>query len=193
MKNYTIGVRELPPVYEIGRRIYAVRTKQYYMFQQTCPVCDGTKKITYRGYEMECPYCVRRGARDGSVASAIRIRTFKVEEFIVRSVEICGPDTKSAYEPRNKDDIFNVPKINKVTMFTRRDNGYNGVEEITVQQGSYLDPTDEVVRNALQIEAMAFTSRAKAAAAKKILVEMEKQRLAEFNEKFGCSYEYPEE
>lgn len=193
METYSVGVRELPEVYQIGQKLYAIRTKKHYSFQQTCPVCDGTKKISYRGYEMPCPYCVRIGNSAGVVTSMITVRTFIVEEFIVRAVEIKGSDTKADYEPKRRESVYSQPRITNVTAFTRRDNGYRGVEEVSVPGGRFLDPDDELLKKDVELTKIMFTKRAKAEEAKKILIEVEKQKLSEFNEKFGCSYEYPEE
>lgn len=193
METYSVGVRELPSVYEIGRKLYAIRTKRHYSFQQTCPVCDGTRKITYRGYEMDCPYCVRVGNSAGTVTSTITVRAFVVEEFIVRSVTISGSDTKADYEPKRRNSIYGQPRIRSVTAFTRRDSSYRGTEEVEVPGGRFLDPDEDLLRKDIELSKILFTKRAKAEEAKRILVEVEKQKLSEFNEKFGCSHEYPEE
>lgn len=193
METYSIGVRELPEVYQIGRKLYAIRTKNHHGFQQKCPVCDGTRKLTYRGYEMPCPYCMKIGNSAGTVGSQITVRTFVVEEFIVRAVEINGSDTKADYEPKRRESIYGQPRITKVTAFTRRDNSYRGVEEVSVPGGRFLDPDEELLRKDVELSKIMFTKRAKAEEAKKILIEVEKQKLTEFNVKFGCCFEYPEE
>ena len=62
-----------------------------------------------------------------------------------------------------------------------------------VPGGRFLNPDEDLLRKGIELSKILFTKRAKAEEAKRILVEVEKQKLSEFNEKFGCSHEYPEE
>ena len=197
MKTYSIGVRDIPQISQIGEKVYAIHQWNSRTFSQKCPVCDGEKKITYRRYELPCPYCVAGMSTSTNgkpiVRDTITMYAFEVEEYIVNHIEIEGPDLKKTYSASERGKLENMPKIKCVAAFTRRNSGCNGTATILVRDGIFLDPDDDKVINVLRMSDYSFTTRKKAEHAVDLLVEREKKRLAVFNEKFGCSYEYPEE
>lgn len=193
METYSIDVREIPQISRIGDKVYVIHQYNSRTFTQKCQVCDDTKKITYRGYEMPCPYCVGGTYRSGNlVRNTCTVYGLEVEEFIVNSVVIEGPDTKSAYATKNKGSIISAPKVAGVYAFTRRNGSSSSIATVKVPNGGlYLDPEEKYILNALHLDSFVFTTRKKAEAAVSLLVGKEKERLAEFNAKYECSYEYP--
>ena len=193
METYTIAVRELPPICKIGEKIYVIHEGIAERFRTKCPVCDDEKKIKYRGYEMGCPYCTS-AAHSGTIdQSSIRIPRYEIVEYIVNGVYLEGPDTKIAYEPKNRNNTLNLPRIKKVEAFHRASSSWNSVTEIVVPTGGYLDPKPELVLMVKSTNAIAFTSRQKAQEAVNLLTERARKALVAFNEKYGCSFEFPEE
>lgn len=193
METYSIDVRGIPQISRIGDKVYVIHQYNSRTFTQKCQVCDDTKKITYRGYEMPCPYCVGGTYRSGNlVRNVCTVYGLEVEEFIVNKIVIAGPDTKSAYATKNKGSIINAPKVTGVYAFTRRNGSSSSIATVKVpNSGIYLDQEEKYVLDALQLDSLVFTTRKKAEAAVALLVEREKERLAEFNAKYECNYEYP--
>lgn len=142
---------------------------------------------------MPCPYCVGGTYRSGNlVRNVCTVYGLEVEEFIVNKIVIEGPDTKSAYATKNKGSIINAPKVAGVYAFTRRNGSSSSIVTVKVpNSGIYLDQEDKYVLGVLQLDSLVFTTRKKAEAAVALLVEREKERLAEFNAKYECNYEYP--
>ena len=193
METYSIEVREIPKISRIGEKVYVIHRYNSRTFSQKCQVCDDTKKITYRGYEMPCPYCVGGTYRSGNlVKNTITVYGLMVEEFIVNKIVIEGPDTKSGYDQNNRDRTINAPKISEVWAFTRRNSSSSSIANVRVpSSGVFLDPEEKYILGALHLDSLVFTTRKKAEAAVAMLVGKEKERLAEFNQKFECEYEYP--
>lgn len=192
MENYIIDVREKPQICRIGEKVYSIHRYNSRTFTQKCQVCDDTKKITYRGYEMPCPYCVGGSYRSGDlVRNTITVVGLEVEEFIINKIVIEGPDTKYAYDPKNRDRVISAPKISEVWAFTRRNSSSSSIATVKVPNGGvYLDPEENWILRAMNPDSLVFTTRKKAETAVSLLVRKEKERLAEFNAKYECQYEY---
>lgn len=193
METYSIDVREIPQISRIGEKVYVIHQYNSKTFSQKCPVCDDEKKITYRGYEMPCPYCVGGSYRSGNlVKSTIVVYDLRVEEFVVNKIEITAPDYKSAYGTKNQCKAGNAPRISAVSAFTRRNCSYSSVATVRVPNGEvWLDPDEKHILEVMNLSSLVFTTRKKAEAAVSLLVEREKKKLDEFNKKYGCHYEYP--
>ena len=195
MQTYSVNVREVPMLSNIGDKFYVIHAKAKKTFKTKCPICDDAQKIEYRGIEFPCPFCTGSNYRtkDEIVRSSISIFSFEIDEYIVNSVLIEGQESKTAYEPRNRNEIGNLPRIKNVKAFHRSSSSYRDIDTIDVPQGLNLDPTPERVLSVMRPQALGYTTKQKAREAVAILVENEKNRLAEFNEKYGCNFEYPED
>lgn len=193
METYSVGVRNIPQISRIGEKVYVIHQYNSRTFNQKCQVCNDTKNITYRGYEMPCPYCVGGTYRSGNlIRNTITVYGFEVEEFIVNKIVVEGPDTKSGYDPKNRNNILNVPKIAEVWAFTRRNSSSTSIATVRVPNGGLcFDPDEETVKRTMKISDFVFTTRKKAEAAVRLIVGKEKERLDEFNAKYECQYEYP--
>lgn len=195
MQTYAVNVREVPMLSSIGDKFYVIHAKDRKTFKTKCPICDDAQKIEYREIEFPCPYCTGGNyrIRDEIVRSSIDIFGFEIDEYIVNSVLIEGPEAKTAYEPRNRDDIFKSPRIKNMKAFHRSSSSYRDIDTIDVPLGLNLDPSPERVLSVMRPQVLGFTTKQKAREAVSILVENEKKRLAVFNEKYGCNFEYPED
>ena len=63
-----------------------------------------------------------------------------------------------------------------------------------VPSEAFIDPVPEKILSlSFDLPSAGFTTKRRAQEALKLLVDREKERLAAFNKKYGCNYEYPEE
>ena len=190
--QFEVQVKDKEKVWRIGDRFYKVSPKQLETYSETCPICDGTKKVEIRGHEFHCPYCQDRSnsyyIKD---LQSITLHGFNVVEYLVNGFEVVGEVKKGNY-PAN-GTAKEPPKFKRFNTFTKWGSSYNAVSTTQAPRFDELDLTTEQALKRLSLEDVAFTTEAKAEEFVAALVEREKARLAEFNEKFGCSYEYPEE
>lgn len=197
MEKFSIEVHSLPPIHKIGQKVYVIREESLGSgrFRVKCPVCDDEKKIAYRGYDLPCPYCSEKkqyGWDKDPIINSISLKGYTVVEYIVNSITIEGSDTMDAYKPRNA--AKRPPRIMKVGAFHRYDGGWHSVDTVSVPNsvGIDLDPTEEWLgKDGVRVGSFAFTTKKKAQEAAEFFTEKEKKRLAEFNKKFGCNFEYP--
>jgi len=84
-----VKVRDKEKVWRIGDRFYKVSPKQLVTYRETCPVCDGSKKVEIRGREFPCPYCQDRSnsycIKD---LQSVTLHGFNVVEYIVNGFEV---------------------------------------------------------------------------------------------------------
>lgn len=180
MALFSTEVRELPATAVLGQKIYVIDQTSIAIFRAICPVCEGTMKITYKGYELKCTYCYNDTIPSHSVQG------YCVEEYIVNEIIIKGPDRKNAYTPRGQLEYRNLPRIAEVGAICGK------YKKSLLPGDSFIDPDKNTILGALSVSDYMFTSRALANEAITFLVEREKERLAEFNAKYGCDYEFPE-
>ena len=187
-----VKVRDKEKVWRIGDRFYKVSPKSLVTYRETCPICDGSKKVEIRGREFPCPYCQDRSnsycIKD---LQSVTLHGFNVVEYIVNGFEVSCEEKKGNYQP--KGTTKEPPKFKRLDAFTKWGNSYNAVSTTRAPHFDELDLTTEQALKCLSLEYVAFTTVKKAEAFVAALVEREKARLAEFNEKFGCNYEYQED
>lgn len=187
-----VKVRDKEKVWRIGDRFYKVSPKQLVTYRETCPICDGSKKVEIRGREFPCPYCQdHRNSYCVKDLQSITLHGFNVVEYIVNGFEVFGEEKKGNYQ--SDGTAKEPPTFKRFDAFTKWGNSYNAVSTTRAPYFDELDLTTEQALKCLSLEYVAFTTAKKAEAFVAALVEREKARLAEFNEKFGCSYEYPED
>lgn len=191
--NYQFEFNETPgeKVWRIGERFYMIHPRHIQTFIEKCPICDGTRKVTIKGAEFDCPCCQVYRHRVADMQS-INIFAFDIEEYIVNGFKVSGPEVKSAYQ---KDGtVKSHPIILSFEAFSKRGgNSLRDLVEVTVPRGRDLDPEDSRIISSSDVSDFGFTTIKRAKDVVKLYINREKNRLSEFNQKFGCNYKYPEE
>lgn len=162
-----------PFAYKLGDKVYVAEQKNYRVFHQKCPVCGGTKKVVYNGYELRCTYCDK-------VPAAITVHDFTVREYIVYEITVKSPLVKYAYEKKNIGKPEFLPEISGAKAF------YSSGDESDVISVPRMEGRTDVGYGRF-----AFTTKKAASEYVKGLMENEKMLLAKFNEEHGTDYEYP--
>ncbi len=160
-------------------------------FRGKCPVCDDAKKITVRGYEMECPYC-NSPRRNSAGSCSVTVRKYEAHEYIVNSFAVIGSETKKDFAPAT----WAPPRISRVSAFTRRGNGFGDIrtKEISLQKGLW-DPSEGdggwPGNMALRPEDYYWHRRKDAEAFCRTLNNAEREKLEKFNREHGTDHGYP--
>ena len=163
METIYANVRELPPVWEIGTKVYIIQNTSSKSFEEKCPMCEDMKNITYKGFTVPCPLC---SSRKENVKN-ITIRKYEVVELIVNGYEISGPENKSCYKGERQFEQRSLPMIKNVKAFAKSDAGWNSIMSMTIPTyKDRFDPAKDVVMKSLKISDYIFTSKKKAEEAK---------------------------
>lgn len=194
--KFSTDLRYERPIFAaFGKRAYMIRVggsrfaEHSLAFRTACPVCDDTNKVVLRGYELRCPYCQDpRNAQDPANNTCVRVKHYMVDEYIVNEITLKGPDTKNAYGPGGPKP-GKEPRVAQIYGFCRTGNGYDDFKTAVIP--SVIDPDMDRATKRYDPNAAAYTTRAKAQAVCDALNAAEKQKLIEFNEKYGTSHEYP--
>ena len=186
MVNITITVGRTPRIWEFGQKVYFLEMKKIQQFHASCPICDNTKKITYKGHELRCPNC-----EDKNMPS-IEVYRPTLREFIVNKIVVAGPDYKNAWTKKAQTENINAPGIREVWAFDRQNAGYSGVFSRRVPDGVFVDPTLEWAADR-SVDACCYTSPKAAKEVIELFTERERLRLVQFNEAYETNFEYPEE
>ncbi len=122
---------------------------------------------------------------------------YSEEEMVASGVVVVGKDGEVVVNDppavEEKDDPV-VTQEQRQTLFRAaqaefgKEDGNNLIKHL-ISEAGYESTTN--ILNALHLDSLVFTTRKKAEAAVSLLVGKEKERLAEFNVKYECSYEYP--
>lgn len=169
------------PDFEYGQKLYVVEPdptgNNSTAFSEKCPVCDNTRKINYKGYELKCSYCDRLSA------NYISIRKYVVREYFVNEFVVEGPESISGMKTQ-------LPVVKKICAFTRWGHGYNDIKK--KQLFVYdVDPDDQQIKEDRRMDNFVFTSKNAAYHALEIIMEKERDNLNKFNDEHGTSYEFP--
>ena len=191
-----IMLRKTPPVW-YGDKVYIIVRNGNKVFREPCPVCDDTKKINVRGFELKCPYC---DVHPNDNTNTLVLCRHVVEEVFVNQIVIEGPVEKGAYkrymsgDPRGND----CPTIKRVLGFYKHGNGYGSERVVTIPtwEGAY-DPDEEVLQKAISGQKTGtftdyvFSDRKGAERALAMQEEYDRELLRKFNEEHGTNHEYP--
>ena len=188
------------PLFWLGDKFYKVEGSAYnhgrtskMEFSSKCPSCNGTRKITYKGYngndfECECPVC--KGSVYHGYGNKISLTNWELHEYIVYKINAQGPETVSAY----KDGIGYIDSMS-LTAFCKTGRCMDDFIQTNVpwvenhvdvdiksidMDAYYFDPKDYVFRK--KADAVRFLEA---------LEERDKQRLIGFNKTYETEYEYP--
>lgn len=175
------------PMFYYGQKLYVIEPHgRGEDFTSTCPICDGTKKIEYRGHEFNCPLCQSGGYRSPNY---LYLRGYQIIEYIVNKITIRGPEVKKAYG--NNVAFFDLPTAG-FEAFAREGNGYDGIHtKSLIENEHYVDPGVDTILNASSPSDYVFTTTAPAKTAMKALIDRDKEKLEKFNKMHGTNYEYP--
>lgn len=193
MYTYNITLQQ-KPVFWLGDKFYKVEEVGETTFSTKCPSCNGTREIVYKGYDgkdytCECPICKKSGFGYG-YGDKIEIVNWDIHEYIVYKINAQGPETVSAY----KDGTGYIGSMS-LTAFCKVGRCMNDYIQTDVSLTGINTDLDisEIDINTTYFNSSRYTFRKKSDAKKllDVLVERDKKRLKEFNEKFGTDYEYP--
>ena len=189
--TFSVSLRgEAPPIFaEFGKKAYVVtkghgRYDEYTAFKEKCPCCGDAGTIIYNGFELKCSYCEKH-------RSYISIKNWVVEEYIVNGIQLAGPDRKKAYgNMRLESDL---PQVTKIQGFCRSGNGYDNVKtrDIPARDNDVDRPLEKILRLPSCVETVAFTTRALAEEVCEAMKNIEREKLAAFNEAHGTHHEFP--
>ena len=154
--------------FQYGQKLYVVEpdptlncNRNRVTFSEKCPVCDNTRKIQYRGFELKCTYCDRVG-----------VNYICIEKYTVSGIK------------------SELPVIKNIRMFTRWGRGFSDCKTKEINMRN-VDPKDERLVAEHRSVDFVFTSKEAAAHALELLIENDKKRLNEFNKEHGTEYKYP--
>lgn len=170
-----------------GQSVYCIRVAEDKFFSDKCPICDDTKKVTIRGKEFSCPNCCGTGySHSSNSATHIYLKDYQMDEYIINSITLCGPDTKCSY---SKGALKKGGRIKaSYKGFVRYNNSYMSVYSRDFRSGlfGHTDPT-----KVLDPKDCAFVNKADCKSFIRRLHEIQKEKLEQFNAEHGTSYEYP--
>ena len=204
--TYPYGINLIEkPLFWLGDKFYKVEEERQrctgtdrIVFASKCPSCNGTRKITYKGYngcdfECDCPVC-----KDSIIpfnvyygyGDQIELINWAVHQYIVNEISAKGPKTVSAY----RDGIGYVSSV-CLTAFHKTGRGAGDFIKIKVP--SVEDLVDPEIES-MDMESYYFIPknyvfRKETDAAKLLnaLKEYDRKRLIKFNETYGTDHKYP--
>lgn len=179
-------------LFPIGTHLYVPASNDWRTFNEVCPVCGGSKKVTIKGYEIACGYCSCGVYSSIDDKQHLTIRNFFSEEYIINSIELKGTEAKSDYKSGDYPALY----IKSLYGFCRGKKGLSSIENKnfihTHEDRINLDLTRENVGEIYHhISDLVYTSKALADKAAKALHEYQHERLVRFNAEHGTAYEYP--
>ena len=189
--NITLNV-DNDMLFPIGTHLWVPVTKGWKTFNEVCPVCDGSKKITVKGFEVPCGYCSCGSYSPKDDRGTLTIRNYQPEENIIYGIELRGTETKGDY----KSGGYPPLQIKSLSGFCRSSDGLNSIEvrnfQNTLTQRIDRELTRDNVRDFYHTYGdLVYTSKALALKAVKALHEYQRERLVRFNAEHGTAYEYP--
>lgn len=185
--NLLLKEESLPFV--LGDKVYVIENKNVDIPKE-CPVCDGYGRITYKGFDLPCPYCNPTIQRSSSNLESCGFNIFSIKEYAISAVRI-GFTYPEVKEYRTKHmPIVNSKKATaaSITIFngdnTHEIERVNGAFHINPSQADFDDFQGSIWNNHF------FTSDNKGKATKKVcaLRNMEYQRLLAIDKKLGTSW-----
>lgn len=109
--------------FEIGEECWTYRRKNVNV---ECPVCKGTKKIMYNGYEIPCKQCYQTGMIDAgfSVVEPCKVKIGRI------NVSIWETHTTIKYKVHPFDCSINVRNRNEESLFKTQEDVENVCQKI---------------------------------------------------------------
>lgn len=176
-------------LFSYGQIVYVVESDNYKVLEDKCPVCEGTRKVTVKGFEFDCPYC--SGYRSRQNATRLLVYNFEVNEYIINKIEIKGAIVKSAYNKDGSPKGDMVPTAN-YSGFTKWGNGGSDFRTRSFYSNDFRRTNaDEVNLDFRHSEGFCFFDKETAEGFARRLHEMQKEKLDKFNEEHGSSHQYP--
>lgn len=180
------------PKFWIGDRIFfIIPGKDCFTVEEKCPVCNDTGVITYVGKdgierETRCPNC-----RTSSVVYET-FNKYEILEAYVHQVEFNTWQTSRAAFREAKGVLQNLEgtiKLYAIASTGRCSDDFKTFR-VPVRNEDKIDCLEPNSGYSVN-NSYCYTTKALATKALNYIVEQEKKRLAEVNEKYGTNYEYP--
>lgn len=164
--------------FNFGQKLYGFRKSNTKRFLEPCPICDGTKKIVYRGVELNCPYCAENYDRN-----CCYVNKWTIVEFIIYKAEIYGEPVKNNYFGKTEK----LPRI-RFKAFTRQSTAFSDFRDVFVLEPRVDVDVSKAIENPWSD--YLFTEKRKAMDVVDMLNAKEVEILEEFNLDHGTEHKY---
>lgn len=185
-EKFEISVRN-KPAFHYGQKLYFITRPRQKGFSSTvCPICEGTGMISVKGENFKCPACSSDPRYlKSECMNYIELADYAIDYAIVNKILIKGPCIKSVFSANVIEDN-NLPKIKFYAFYkVGRSNPY------TVDLSfSEIDPSVETLLDQ-NFTSCYFTDKKLAAKTVRELRSRDRERLEEFNKKYGTDIQYP--
>ena len=179
----------------LGDRFYKVEpagpynTKGCTLYSSTCPSCNDTRKIKYKEhngeeYEAECQVCKRSYVSWGNT---IRLKEWEVHEYFVYRLSARGSTFVTDY----KNGKCRIESMELIAFHRSAD---DFIETSVPLVNSMADPAfdnENMMQIMEQNDRFAFRTKKNAEKYRQMLIDLDKEKLREFNEKYRTNHEYP--
>ena len=176
---------------QYGDRLYVVRRRlpnsSGVRIDSSCPVCDGKKKINYKGYELDCTYCSRRGFSN----NYIDLYDYKLYEYIVNKIKVLcsGNYTKKSF---GKNVEMPRVDVGPTEAFCKYGKSFYDVDDLTIYNGDiYQGETVNFDCDKDRCKVFIFRDKKTAREMLSLVHDAQRKMLHDFNEKFGTDHTYP--
>ena len=167
------------PVLYIDDVVYNIQKPGRYghtmYFEEKCDVCDDTKKIVLKGREYSCPACVNTYRK---VANHLEL-----EQYVVAEWHVCGVLLRKRSIAKAQKPI----EIKRYEIFWAWGRGYDDMETKEIDPSDIVDNDTctycddyHYTRDRKKVEEICARKH-----------QEQRQKLAEFNARFGTDYKYP--
>lgn len=168
------------PVLYIDDVVYNIQTPGRYgnskYFQEKCDVCNGTKKVTLKGREYVCPACVNSYHK---AENHIELKQYVVAEWHVYGVVIRKERITKSQKPI---------EIKRYEIFWTWGRGYDDMKTKEIAPSEIIDAvTFEMYKG----ESDYTRDRKKVEEICAMKHQEQREKLEEFNARFGTDYKYP--
>lgn len=179
-------------ILHFGQHVYIVVSGDYKTFTEKCNICDGTRKITVRGMEFDCPNCAAHNRSREAAKTVMTVFDFYAREYIVNEINIHGEESMCIYKKDGSTSGGRYPYA-RYRAFTRYGSGTDQVST-TALSGRRFEPKDpdKVMIHRLDgNDGFCFFEKKDAVAFAKRLHERQQESLAQFNAEHSTSHNYP--
>lgn len=107
-------MKQIENKFEVGEECWA-----YYREKLTidCPICNGTKKIFYNGYEIECKQCDRNGKTNTNqtIVKSCKVKVRRIiasiwSDVVTVKYKVDPVDTFVSVRNRSENTLFKTQK-----------------------------------------------------------------------------------
>lgn len=177
--SYDITHHTNYPVLYIDDVIYNIQSPGRYgnsaFFEEKCDVCNGTKRVTLKDREYTCPACV---TSYNKAENHIELKQYVVAEWHIYGVNIRKRSIVKAQKPI---------EIKRYMIFWAWGRGYDDMATKEIDPSDIVDDATRTYRD--EVHFTRDRKKVEEICARKH--QEQREKLAEFNARFGTDYKYP--